>query len=76
MRIRLLRTPEHRYGSGWPPVGETMEAPEGLGAHMIEHGEAVLFEAVAVPMVEHVAVRITRPRGRPRKEVFAPKEAE
>jgi hypothetical protein len=67
MRIRLLTTPAHRYGAGWPPVGETMEVPEGLGAYMIANGEAAaVLETAEVSPPENAAVRTSKPAPRKR----------
>jgi hypothetical protein len=67
MIVRLLKTPEHRYGSGWPPVGETMEVPEGLGAYMVANGEALpVLETAEVSPPENAAVRTSKPAPRKR----------
>ena len=74
MLVRLLKAPAHFYRGPWPAVGETVEVPDGLGAYMIEHGEVTVIEARILPSIEHVAIGTGKPRGRPRKEVFLPKE--
>lgn len=45
MDIRLLTTPAHHYGEGWPAVGEVVAVPDGLGAYMVARGEAEEVEA-------------------------------
>jgi len=64
MRIRLLTIPKHYYLDGWPGVGETMDVPEGLGAHMIAHGEAERIIETAEVAAPERAARTYKPQAR------------